>query len=387
MSRRFLDAYAGRSVFITGHTGFKGAWLASWLADLGARVTGYALDPPTDPSLFDALGLGGRVRHQVADVRDRGQLAAAVSEARPEVVFHLAAQPIVRQAYDEPHETFDTNVMGTVNVLDAARGCAAVRAVVVVTSDKCYQNLEDGRPFREDDPMGGRDPYSASKGCAELVTAAYRQSFFAGPPAGGGTPGAAGAGAAVASVRAGNVIGGGDWAADRIIPDCVRALAAGESIVVRNPAAVRPWQHVLEPLSGYLWLGALLLRDGRAREGAWNFGPEDGDAARHVRWVVEAFLREWGAGTWATPQGGPEQPHEAHWLSLDSAKARDRLGWAPVWDAATAVRQTAAWYRDYYAGLPAGDLVAAQLRSYESAAAAAGLPWADGEGNGGDRPS
>ena len=362
-------SYRTRRVFITGHTGFKGAWLAEWLGTLGAEVTGYALDPPTQPSLFDALDLGGRLRHVIADVRDRGRLVAEVQAARPSLIFHLAAQPLVRRAYAEPHETFETNVMGTVNVLEAARACASVRAVIIVTSDKCYQNLEAARAFRETDAMGGRDPYSASKGCAELVTAAYRESFFAD-------------GAAVASVRAGNVIGGGDWAPDRIIPDCVRALAAGEEIVVRNPDAVRPWQHVLEPLSGYLWLGALMLRDGRRYEGAWNFGPTDQDGARPVSWVVERFLEEWGSGSWTTPADAGRQPHEAHWLSLDSAKAREQLGWAPVWDARTAVRQTASWYRESYrAAATARDLVGRQLQTYEDDARAAGLLWAGAEEN------
>jgi CDP-glucose 4,6-dehydratase len=265
--------------------------------------------------------------------------------------------------------------MGTVNVLDAARSCDSVRAVVIITSDKCYQNLENGRAFCEDDAMGGRDPYSASKGCAELVTAAYRSSFFESGDA------------VVASVRAGNVIGGGDWAVDRIIPDCVRALTAGEPIVVRNPDAVRPWQHVLEPLSGYLWLAARMLRDGKACEGPWNFGPTDADGARSVRWVVESFLEEWGSGSWTTPGADRQEPHEAHWLSLDSTRARERLGWAPVWDAAAAVRETAAWYRDYYqaAGPNSVDcargLVDGQVRAYENAARAAGLPWAGAEEN------
>ena len=359
-----VESYRDRRVFVTGHTGFKGAWLAEWLGTLGAEVTGYALDPPTQPSLFASIGLDARLRHVVADIRDRARVAAEVQAAQPSVIFHLAAQPLVRRAYAEPHETFETNVMGAVNVLEAARACASVRAVVIVTSDKCYQNLEDGRAFRETDAMGGRDPYSASKGCAELVTAAYRESFFAD-------------GAAVASVRAGNVIGGGDWAADRILPDSVRALTAGEPIVVRNPDAVRPWQHVLEPLSGYLWLGALMVRDGRRYGGAWNFGPTDKDGARPVRWVVERFLEEWGSGSWTTSADAGRQLHEAHGLRLDSARARDQLRWAPVWDAQTAVRQTASWYRQYDRTPGAArDLVGRQLRSYQDDARAAGLPWA-----------
>ena len=362
-----IESYAERRVFVTGHTGFKGAWLAEWLLTLGADVTGYALNAPTEPSLFSAVDLSARLKHVVADVRDRDRLVAEVQAAQPSVIFHLAAQPLVLLAYAEPHETFETNVMGTVNVLEAARACASVRAVVVVTSDKCYQNHEEDRPFRETDAMGGRDPYSASKGCAELVTAAYRDSFFA-------------AGAAVASARAGNVIGGGDWAADRIIPDSVRALAAGEPIVVRNPDAVRPWQHVLEPLAGYLRLGALMLHEGRRFEGAWNFGPTDQAGDHSVRWVVERFLGEWGTGSWVTADPNGPKPHEAHRLSLDSAKAREQLGWAPVWEAQTAVRRTASWYRDYYrAPEAARDLVREQIRAYEDDARSAGLPWASAE--------
>lgn len=359
-------AYGGRRVFVTGHTGFKGAWLTSWLLELGADVTGYALAPPTEPNLFDALSLGERMHHVVADVRDRDRLISEMKSAHPSLVFHLAAQPLVRLGYAEPHVTFATNIMGTVDVLEAVRACDDVSAVVVVTSDKCYDNAETGNAFREEDPMGGRDPYSASKGCAELVTSAYRASFF-------GAPGSA----AVATARAGNVIGGGDWASDRIIPDCVRALEAGEPVFVRKPDAVRPWQHVLEPLAGYLVLGARLLADGLAYGGPWNFGPTDDNAARPVRWVVERFLKEWGTGSWTTPDGTTAQPHEAQRLSLDSSKARGRLGWAPVWDAATAVRLTAAWYRDYHRRAGAArELVDVELRTYRDAARAAGLAWA-----------
>ena len=360
----FGEAYAGQRILVTGHTGFKGAWLAEWLTSLGADVTGYALEPPTTPSLFAALGLEGRVRHVLADVRDQERLVAEMRAARPSVVFHLAALAIVRTAYAQPRETFETNVMGTVNVLDAARACESVRAVVVVTSDKSYQNLETGRPFRETDAMGGRDPYSASKGAAELVVEAYRQSYF-------------GDGAAIASVRAGNVIGPGDWAADRIVPDIVRAVTTGEPVVVRNPDAVRPWQHVLEPLSGYLWLGARLLEEGRHFAGPWNFGPTDTSGDRTVRWLVEHFLATWGGGSWRTPADGVPQPHEAHHLSLDSSKARERLGWAPVWNASEAVGRTAAWYAGYHQDpSSARPRLEAQLADYIEAARAAGLPWA-----------
>jgi CDP-glucose 4,6-dehydratase len=256
--------------------------------------------------------------------------------------------------------------MGTINVLEAARTCPAVRAVVVVTSDKVYQNLETGRAFVETDPLGGFDPYGASKGAAELVTAAYRSSFFSAPGS-----------AAVASVRAGNVIGGGDWAVDRIVPDAVRALVAGDPIVVRNPDAVRPWQHVLEPLSGYLWLGAKLLEDGEGHAGAWNFGPLD-SGERPVRWVVDRFLESWGSGSWTTPTPQGPAPYEAHRLSLDSTNARERLGWAPVWDGPTAVQETASWYREYYRGpANARALIDDQLERYRRDAGAAGLPWSD----------
>ncbi len=365
MSHR--ETYAGRRAFVTGHTGFKGAWLSEWLLSLGAEVTGYALEPPTKPSLFDAIRVGDRIRHVLGDIRDVERLTAEMRAARPEVVFHLAARAIVRQAYADPRDTFETNVMGTVNVLEAVRTCPSVRAVVAVTSDKCYENLEIDHAYRETDAMGGRDPYSASKGAAELVTRAYRDSYFSEDTA-------------LASARAGNVIGGGDWGADRIVPDCVRALTAGESITVRNPDAVRPWQHVLEPLSGYLQLGARLLDGDRTAATAWNFGPDTAGGERSVRWVVERFLDAWGAGTWVSPAGNGGEPHEAHRLSLDSTKARDKLGWAPVWDAEAAVRQTAAWYREYYqAPDTALALVQDQLRAYQADSLALGRPWAAGE--------
>jgi len=358
--------YAGRRVFVTGHTGFKGAWLSRWLVRCGAEVTGYALEPPTDPSLFRALRLRNDVRHIVADVRDHERLAGAMVEARPEVVFHLAAQPLVRESYSAPRPTFDTNVMGTVNVLEAARRSASVSAVVIVTSDKCYRNVRDGRPHLEDDPLGGLDPYSSSKGCAELVTGSYAASFFAEGSC------------AVASARAGNVIGGGDWAADRIVPDCVRALAAGEPVQVRNPDAVRPWQHVLEPLAGYLRLGESLLGEGHEFAGPWNFGPSPGDQGLTVRWVVERFLAEWGCGSWAAAGDQSAAPGEAAQLNLDSGKASARLGWVPSWGAAEAVRRTAAWYRSYYER-PASalDLVDEDLRVYERGGVLAGRDEAE----------
>jgi CDP-glucose 4,6-dehydratase len=358
------ETYAGRSVFVTGHTGFKGSWLAEWLATLGAAVTGFALAPPTEPNLFDGLGLGARINHVVADVREAEALSDAVQAVQPEVVFHLAARALVRRAYEQPTDTFGTNVMGTVNLLEAVRSCPSVRAVVIVTSDKVYENLETGRAFREDDRLGGRDPYGTSKAAAELVTTAYRTSFFdAGPMS--------------ATVRAGNVIGGGDWAPDRIVPDSVRALVAGQRILVRNPDAIRPWQHVLEPLSGYLQLGAALLDGGGSFVGAWNFGPTAEVGEKPVRWVVDRFIQEWGEGSWIAPGRTPEEPHEAQRLSLDSSKARQRLGWAPVWNAERAVQRTAAWYREYYrAPARARELVQDELRAYQEDARGSGLSWA-----------
>jgi CDP-glucose 4,6-dehydratase len=386
----FGGVFAGRRVLVTGHTGFKGSWLIAWLLGLGAEVGGYALAPPTDPSLFEALGLRDRVAHVEADVRDAAALRAVVARFAPEIVFHLAAQPLVRLSYEQPHLTYETNVMGTVNLFEAVRATSSVKAVVNVTSDKCYENREEDHAYGETDPMGGFDPYSSSKGCAELVTAAYRRSFFA-PEAR----------VRLASARAGNAIGGGDWAADRIIPDCVRALSAAEPVIVRNPDAVRPWQHVLEPLAGYLWLGAKLWRDGAAYAGPWNFGPEPGGATT-VCSVVEAFVREWGSGQWraasASAAGGETAAaaprHEAHLLQLDITKAREQLGWRPVWDVQRAVATTARWYREFYAagaspaaaGGPASAAREALVRrsqtdidEYVADARSLGIAWAAGE--------
>jgi CDP-glucose 4,6-dehydratase len=375
----FGDFYADRRVFVTGHTGFKGAWLTLWLLDLGAHVTGYALSPPTDPNLLAAIALdsavqgatgeptpfAGTLRDVRGDVRDREALAAALAEAAPEVVFHLAAQPLVLRSYSEPHLTYETNVMGTVNLLEAVRSLAATghgpRVVVNVTSDKCYQNRETAAAYVESDPLGGSDPYSSSKGCAELVTQAYRRSFFSGP----GAPW-------VATARAGNVIGGGDWGVNRIVPDCARAVAAGRPLEVRNQGAMRPWQHVLESLSGYLWLAAQTPADG-----AWNFGPAD-DALVTVREVVELFLDAWGSGEWRPAPGAAEQPHEAGLLVLDVSKADRELGWRAAWNVSQAVTAAARWYKEFYAGAEPADLLArcrADIAEYGAAAAARGAAW------------
>ena len=361
----FGGVYDGRRVLVTGHTGFKGSWLSEWLLALGAEVSGYALEPPTDPSLFIELDLAGRIAHHcIGDVRDLDALKRFVAEVRPEIVFHLAAQPLVRLSYEQPVETFATNVMGTVNVLEAVRGCDSVRVVVNVTSDKCYENRETGQAYCEADAMGGWDPYSSSKGCAEIVTHAYRRSFF-----GDASP------VRVASARAGNVIGGGDWADDRIVPDCIRALSAGRPIVVRNPDAVRPWQHVLEPLSGYLFLASRLWTDGARFDGPWNFGPEDQGVVR-VSGVVDAIVDAWGSGSWASPAAPASQPHEAHLLALDIAKAREELGWRPLWDVGSAVQRTIGWYASREQGMEPTRLVRGDIDAYLACAIGSDAEWA-----------
>jgi CDP-glucose 4,6-dehydratase len=349
--------WAGKTVLVTGHTGFKGAWLALWLASLGARVAGYALKPPSDPSLWQLVEGKAGIDSTIADVRDRGRLSQTIRSFQPEIVFHLAAQSLVRPSYEDPVDTYATNVMGTVNLLEAVRHAAGIRAVVNVTSDKCYQNLETGQAYREDDPMGGRDPYSSSKGCAELVTMAYRASFFGNPDA-----------PAVASARAGNVIGGGDWAVDRIVPDMVRATAAGKAVLVRNPRAVRPWQHVLEPLCGYLQLAERLCSAPREFAEGWNFGSNEEDAVP-VETIVASVARLWGPpASWTAAKGS--HPHEANFLKLDSAKARTRLGWRTRLRLQTALEWTVEWYKKQAKGADARELTLAQIERYMSLPAA-----------------
>ena len=356
----FENAYRGRTVLVTGHTGFKGSWLALWLAGLGARVVGFALPPPTRPSHWELLAPSG-VASVVGDVRDPAALAAAFAAHRPEVVFHLAAQPLVRRSYREPAETYTTNVTGTVNVFEAVRACPTVRAVVCVTSDKVYENREAAAGYTEAAPLGGADPYSNSKACAELVARCYRQAYFA-PGTGGPL---------LATARAGNVIGGGDWAEDRLIPDAVRAASVGRALQVRNPHAIRPWQHVLEPLTGYLLLGAKLLAGDAAAADAWNFGPDD-DGNVEVNEVVTCAGEAWPAVRYEVI-GNPTGPHETKVLKLDSAKARAGLGWLPVWPWRDAVRHTVAWYRTYYE--TGGVASAADLGRYLADAEAAGCGW------------
>lgn len=358
-SDSFGGFYAGRRVLVTGHTGFKGGWLALWLRRLGATVHGYALAPSTTPSLFEAARVGAAVESDIrADLADLRRLRSAFEAAQPEVVFHLAAQPLVRASYAEPLGTFATNVMGTANVLEATRACNSVRAVVLVTTDKVYQNREWQQPYREADQLGGHDPYSASKAAAEIVAASYRSSFFATE---NGHP------ARIATARAGNVIGGGDWSPDRLIPDCLAAFSKGVPVELRFPHAVRPWQHVLEPLAGYLQLGLRAFSsDGAVFARAWNFGPgPEGDAT--VGDVANALGRLWGSGARVEAVPGIDHPHEAGLLRLDSTLARTKLGWTPRWSLDQAIEKTVAWHHAWSRGAAMDEFTFSQIEDYESA--------------------
>jgi CDP-glucose 4,6-dehydratase len=350
--------WQGRRVFLTGHTGFKGSWLALWLSQMGAKVTGFAL-PAESPSLFEQARIAGLVSHVEGDIRDLAAVERAMAEAQPEVVFHLAAQPLVRLSYENPVETFATNVQGTVHVLDACRRVDSLRAIVCITSDKCYENREWIWPYRESDPMGGHDPYSASKGAAEIIIASYRRSFFESAAASGQKVG-------LASVRAGNVIGGGDWAADRLIPDIIRALIAGKNPQIRAPGAVRPWQHVLEALGGYLMIAENLAQGHDWAATGWNFGPADDDT-QPVSWIADRMVAAWGqngghAGRWDNIEG--PKPHEANMLKLDCSKARSELGWRPVLGLEGALKWIVDWHKYVANGGDAHDISIAQLKEY-----------------------
>jgi CDP-glucose 4,6-dehydratase len=350
--------WAGKRVFLTGHTGFKGSWLALWLERLGAEVTGYALPASTEPSLHGLATGTSRVRSITGDIRDLARLKAAMGECRPDVVFHLAAQPLVRRSYVDPVETYSTNVMGTVHLLEAVRACDSVRSVVVVTSDKCYENREWQWGYRENEPMGGYDPYSNSKGCSELVTASYRSSFF--NPANYQAHGVA-----VASGRAGNVIGGGDWSEDRLVPDLLRAFSAGTSAHVRNPHAVRPWQHVLEPLRGYMMLAEKLFAEGPAWAEPWNFGPNDADT-QPVSWIADRLVNLWGTNAAWHTETQTGQPHEASWLKLDCSKARQTLGWIPRWNLLQSLAAIVEWQQAWLGGQDMASFTLGQIDNYES---------------------
>jgi len=351
------EFWRGRRVLVTGHTGFKGSWLSLWLQSLGAVVTGFSDGVPTQPSLYELARVGTEMESIVGDVRDAEALAAALTAGKPEVVIHMAAQPLVRRSFTEPRATYETNVMGTVNLLEAVRLGGGVRAVVNVTTDKCYENREWEWGYREDEPMGGHDPYSSSKGAAELVTSAYRRSFFSDPD-----------GPRLASARAGNVIGGGDWGEDRLVPDLMRAALAGETAPVRNPNSIRPWQHVVNPLSGYLVLAQALWESPRHAAG-WNFGPAD-EEARPVGWVIERLASLWPERVrWAVDEG--PHPHEANYLKLDSSRARSRLGWRPLVGLDLALEETTAWYRALEAGAEMREATLRQLELFGAAPNAA----------------
>lgn len=351
------DFWKDKRVFLTGHTGFKGGWLCLWLESMGAKVSGYALAPNTQPNLFALANVeAGLEKSYIADIRDLEALRSAMTASKPEIVFHMAAQPLVRYSYANPVDTYATNVMGTVNLLESVRSCPSVRAVLVVTSDKCYENKEWAWGYRENEPMGGHDPYSSSKGCAELVAASYRSSYFnsADYPIHG---------VALASGRAGNVIGGGDWALDRLIPDMLRAVVAGESVVIRNPKAIRPWQHVLEPLRGYMTLAEKMMEKGNDHSEGWNFGPNDDDA-KSVQWIVEEMTRQWGHGaSWKTD--GQDHPHEAHYLKLDCSKAKARLNWRPRWGIEQTIEKIVDWHRAHFDGVDMREFTLEQIQAYQ----------------------
>ena len=353
------NIYKNKKVLITGHTGFKGSWLAMWLKELEAEVIGYALDPPSDPSNFEATRLQRKMTHVYGDIRDLDQLMDTFKNNQPEFVFHLAAQPLVRLSYEEPKLTFDTNVGGTVNVFEAVRKTASVKVLVNITSDKCYENREWVWGYRENDPMGGHDPYSASKGCAELVFGAYLKSFFSA----GATQGRA---IGAASARAGNVIGGGDWGHDRLVPDCIRALSRHQPIGIRSPRAIRPWQHVLEPLGGYLQLGAALWQDPQKYSGAWNFGPEN-NSHLTVAQMADRLIKYWGSGSWID-LSDPNAVHEANLLKLNCDKAHAELNWYSALTIDECLHMTADWYKKFYSDTGTKDMYqfcVAQVRNYE----------------------
>jgi CDP-glucose 4,6-dehydratase len=348
--------WINKRVFLTGHTGFKGGWLSLWLSELGAKVTGYALEPKTTPNFFEVAKIESDLEQShIADIRDLEKLKKAMIDARPEIVIHMAAQPLVRYSYSNPVETYATNVMGTVHVLESIRSLDCMRAAVIVTTDKCYENKEWAWGYRENEPMGGYDPYSNSKGCAELVASAYRQSYFA--PDQYHTHRVA-----IATVRAGNVIGGGDWSEDRLLPDAIKAFEAQEVLNIRNPLATRPWQHVLEPLSGYLVLAQALYHEGAKYGGGWNFGPRDDDA-RSVQEVIDLLIKNWGSlASWT--QDKSEQPHEAHSLRLDCSKARQYLNWVPRWNLEQAIQNITQWQQALKGGDDMNAFSRKQINTY-----------------------
>ncbi|MES2355312.1 MAG: CDP-glucose 4,6-dehydratase [Pseudomonadota bacterium] len=352
------EFWRGRKVFVTGHTGFKGGWLCLWLQQLGAKVAGFSLPPTSNPNLFNIARIAQGMESRFGDIRNRVDLTAAIVDAQPEIVIHMAAQSLVRYSYVNPVETYEVNVIGTMNLLEAVRQIDSIRAIVNITSDKCYENREWPWGYRESEAMGGYDPYSSSKGCAELITAAYRNSYF--NPSSYETHRVA-----LASARAGNVIGGGDWASDRLVPDVIRAIEEGCEVVIRNPRAIRPWQHVLEPLSGYLSLAQRLVEFGPDYAEAWNFGPQEKDAVP-VSWLVEALAKKWASGTRVRFDEKRVALHEAHNLKLDCSKAMLRLGWSPRWPLSKALDHVVAWHKSLHAGRDMQAVTIGQINSYSS---------------------
>jgi len=349
--------YKGRRVFVTGHTGFKGSWLSLLLHHLGADVYGYALDAPTNPSLFVEAKIDELIHSTIGDVRDYDSLLKAMQEAQPEVVIHMAAQPLVRESYKIPVETYAINVMGTVHLLEACRHTDSIKAIVNVTTDKCYENREWHWGYRENEPMGGYDPYSNSKGCSELVTSSYRNSYF-------NPKNYAVHGVGLGSGRAGNVVGGGDWADDRLIPDFIRSISQGKELQIRSPYAIRPWQHVMEPITGYLLLAAKLLQDGQKYAEGWNFGPDDKDA-KNVEWITDTICKLWGEGASYSVDNNP-QPHEANYLKLDCSKAKSELNWYPKWDIETTLHSIVDWNKAYLTGEDMRSITLLQIDAYLS---------------------
>lgn len=344
-----LEFWRGKRVFLTGHTGFKGSWLSLWLSALGAEVKGYALNPPTSPSLFEEAEIASIIDSKIADIRDQETLHQSMTEFNPDVLIHMAAQPLVRYSYEEPIETYEVNVMGTAKVLEVARSCPNLKAIVNITTDKCYENDGRTKGYKEDDPMGGYDPYSSSKGCAELVASAYYRSFLQSQ------------GVGLASVRAGNVIGGGDWADDRLIPDILRSFEKHEAVLIRNPKATRPWQHVLEPLSGYLMLAEKLYNNQEKYSSGWNFGPNETDV-KPVGWILDMMISKWPGATWKLDQN--PSPHEADFLKLDISKAKSELGWHPVWGLERSLEKIIAWHQAWLNGENVQAICLSEINAY-----------------------
>lgn len=365
MSNLFKNVYKNRKIFITGNTGFKGSWLTTWLLDLGAEIAGYSLEPPTKPNMFEILSLHDQINYIKGDVRNRKNLENELKNYEPEIVFHLAAQPLVRKSYHEPVLTYETNIMGTINLFEAVKKCKSVDVVINVTSDKCYENKEETNGYKESDTLGGHDPYSSSKACSELITTAYRKSYFEKSSLDNNK-------IALASVRAGNVIGGGDWAQDRLIPDCIRSLSNDKIITIRNPQAIRPWQYVLESLSGYLWLASLMWRDPVSYNQAWNFGPKD-PVTQDVEEVLKEIIKIWGSGKYQTHKD-VKMP-ETKILQLNISKAKTGLKWKPVYELREALEKTVKWYWQYYNKEDMNKLTSEEIQTYIRTARNQNLEW------------